>query len=100
MHPIPTDAATTLGDYRRHPGCRLRLACAACGWAKEYSPERVIARLHELRNGGYPTLLTEVAGRVRKPCYRCRHPTWRADFVWAAGMDEREIKRLADRYRN
>ena len=49
MRPIPTDAATTLGAYRRHPGCRLRVACAACGWAKEYNPERVVARLHELR---------------------------------------------------
>jgi hypothetical protein len=100
MRPIPTPAATTLGDYRRHPGCRLRLACAACGWAKEYNPERVIARLHQLRTGGYPTALTEVAGRVRKTCYRCRQMKWRAEFVWPQGMDEREIKRLADRYRN
>jgi hypothetical protein len=100
MASIPTDAATTLGDYRRHPGCRLRLACAACGWAKEYIPERVIARLHELRAGGYPTRLSDVAGRVRKPCYRCRPPIWRADFVWPAGMGEREIRRLANLYRN
>ena len=100
MDPIRTDATTTLGEYRRHPGCRLRLACTACGWAKEDNPERVIACLHELRTGGYPTRLTEVAGRVRKPCYRCRHPTGRADFVWPAGVDEREVKRLAALYRN
>jgi hypothetical protein len=64
------------------------------------NPERIIARLHELKAGGYPTTLAQVAARVAKPCYRCRHPTWRAEFVWPAGMDEREIKRLANLHRN
>ncbi|MGH6911429.1 MAG: hypothetical protein ACREE0_21830 [Phenylobacterium sp.] len=46
MRPIATDAATTaLGDYRRYPGCRLLVVCGGCGWSKDYSPERVIARL-------------------------------------------------------
>ena len=98
--PIPTDPTATLGDYRRYPGCRLRLACAACGWAKDYNPERIIARLHQLRAGGYPTTLAQVAARVGKPCYRCRHPAWRAHFAWPANLDGRELKRLADRYRN
>lgn len=100
MRQIPATDATTLGDYRRYPGCRLQLACAACGWSKDYNPERVIARLHELRAGGYPTTLSQVAARVGRPCYRCRHPTWRAQFAWPANMDEREIKRLTNLYRN
>lgn len=97
---IPGADTATLGDYRRYPGCRLLIVCADCGLAKDYNPERVIARLNALRAGGYPTLLPQVAARVARRCSRCHQATWRAEFAWPADMDEREIKRLADRYRN
>jgi hypothetical protein len=100
MRLIPTGEMATLGDYRRYPGCRLQIACAACGYAKAYLPERVIARLHQLKAGGYPTTLVKIAARVGKPCYRCRHAKWIAQFAWPDGMDEREIRRLANLYRN
>lgn len=100
MRPIPTNDATTLGDYRLYPGCRLLVACAGCGHQKDYSPERVIARLHQLRAGGYPTTLAQVARRVAKRCPRCHEVQWRAQFAWPPHLDEREIKRLANLYRN
>jgi len=100
MRPIPTDGTTALGDYRRYPGCRLLIACAGCGRQKDYSPERVIARLHQLRAGGYPTTLSQVAERVGKRCPRCHEVAWRAQFAWPAHMDAYEIKRLANLYRN
>ena len=98
--PIPTDPTATLGDYRRYPGCRLRLACAACGWAKDYNPERIIARLHELRAGGYPTPVHRLAARVAWNCPCCGRVKWRVDLAWPPTMTESEIKRLAHRQRN
>ena len=95
----PSETAT-LGDFRRYPGCRVVLACAGCGLSKDYDPERIIDRLRELRAGGYPTTLVQVATRVGRRCPRCHQATWRAQFAWPAGMDEREIKRLANLYRN
>ncbi len=100
MRLIPGSATATMGDYRRYPGSRLVIACADCGWSKDYNPERVIARLHELRSGGYPTGLAQVAARVGRRCPRCHQATWRAEFGWPANIDEREIKRLANLYRN
>jgi hypothetical protein len=48
----------------------------------------------------YPTPLTEVARRVSRRCPRCREAGWRAQFAWPANLDDREIKRLANLYRN
>lgn len=97
---IPGGQTATLGDYRRYAGCRLLIVCADCGLSKDYNPERVIARLHELRAGGYPTFLPQVAARVGRRCPRCHQATWRAEFAWPPGLSESEIKRLADRSRN
>jgi hypothetical protein len=100
MRSIPLVGTTTLGDHRRYPGCRLLLVCALCGWWKSYKVERVILRLRELRAGGHATTLDQVARRVGWDCPACHRVRWRAEFGWPAGMDEREIKRLANLYRN
>jgi hypothetical protein len=99
MRPVPGSELAVLGDYRRYPGCRLLIACAGCGGGKDYSPERVIARLHQLKSGGYPTPLAEVAQRV-KPCARCRKDLWRAQFIWPDNLDARELRRLANLQRS
>jgi len=97
---IPADAATAIGDFRRYPGCRLVLACAACGWSKTYNPERVIARLQALKAGGYATSLVAVGQRVGWNCPACARMRWRVQFGWPSGLDERELRRLANLYRN
>jgi hypothetical protein len=97
--PIPTGEPTPLGDYRRYPGCRL-LVCTLCGWSKDYNAERIIDRLRKLKAGGHTTTLRQVAGRVGWNCPGCGRVKWRADFAWQPGFDEREAKRLANRYRN
>jgi len=97
--PIPT-TDPTLGDYRRYPGCRLFLTCSLCGWSKSYNPERIIDRLRELRSGGHATQVGQIARRVGWNCPGCGRVKWRSDFAWPANLDEREIKRLANRYRN
>ena len=98
--PAPTGTTTTMGDHRRYPGCRLRLACALCGWTKGYSPERVIDRLRELRAGGHDTPVSQIAPRVGWTCPGCGRVKWRADLAWPAAVDKREVKRLAGLYRN
>jgi hypothetical protein len=100
MEAIATGPDAALADHRRHPGCGLQLVCALCGWAKGYSPERVIARLQELRAGGHRTLLSDVVRRVAWPCPGCGRVRWRAQFAWPAELDAREARRLANRYRN
>ncbi|MCR5874615.1 hypothetical protein LRS10_10815 [Phenylobacterium sp. J426] len=55
MRPIPAAAEDSIGDFQKYPGARLLLVCAACSWCRPYNPERVIARLRELRTGGYAT---------------------------------------------
>ena len=97
---IPQTEQATLGDHRRYPGCRLLLTCAMCGWSKGYNPERVIDRLRALNAGGFPTQVGKVARRVAWPCPGCGQVRWRADLAWPAGMEEREIRRLANLYRN
>ena len=97
---IHVDETASIGDFRRYPGCRLTITCALCGWVKIYNPERVIARLQDLRSGGYATRLAEVARRVQWPCPGCQRLKWRAGFAWPAGITEAEVKRLAGRYRN
>lgn len=100
MRPISTAATTALGDFRRYPGCRLLIACQGCGRSKDYDPERVIARLHKLKAGGYPTTLAQIAQRVANRCPGCQATRWRAQLAWPARMDEREIRRLTNLYRN
>jgi hypothetical protein len=100
MRPVPGTESATLGDYRRYPGCRVLVVCTGCAWAKDYNPDRVIDRLHALKAGGHPTPLTEVARRVSRRCPRCHEVGWRAQFARPANLDEREIKRLANLYRN
>lgn len=100
LRPIPADAATSIGDFARYPGCRLMLACTACSWSRTYDPERVIHRLQDLRAGGYASRLTDVAKRVGWNCPACHRVRWRMQFAWPAGLTEAEAKRLANRYRN
>ena len=100
MRLIPHDGTSALGDFQRHPGCRLLIVCALCGWSKGYNPERVIARLHQLKAGGHATRLPDVAKRVGWDCPACHHVKWRAQFAWPASLPDSEIKRLTNRYRN
>jgi hypothetical protein len=100
MRPIADTASAALGDHRRYPGCRVLVVCTGCEWAKDYNPERVIDRLNALKAGGHRTVLTEVARRVSRRCPRCHEVGWRAQFAWPANLSEREIKRLANLYRN
>lgn len=98
--PTIADRARTLGDYRRFPGSRVWLTCALCGWDKSYDAEKIIERLRTLRNGGRDTPVGQVARRVAWPCPGCGQVRWRSDLAWPPGMDEREIKRLANQFRN
>lgn len=98
--PACADKAVKVGDYPRYPGARLLLSCRLCGWSKDYSPERVIDRLRELRAGGRSTSIEEIAQRVERTCPDCGRVHWAADFAWPPGMNEAEIKRIANRYRN
>ena len=98
--PVPSTRATTLGDHRRYPGCRLLVTCGLCGWSKSYRPERIIARLHELRSGGEPTPLRQIAGRVAWNCPGCGRLKWRAELAWPPELDDREKRRLANLHRN
>ncbi|WP_293676004.1 hypothetical protein [uncultured Phenylobacterium sp.] len=100
LRPIPLDDAASIGDFRRYPGCRLVLTCAMCGWQKPYDPERVIARLHELKSGGHATRLGDIARRVAWPCPGCHRLKWRGGLAWPAGLTAADSKRLAARYRN
>lgn len=97
---ILASETTRMEEHRRYPGCRLRLTCALCGWSKDYRPDRIIDRLNALRVSGHSTTLRQVAARVGWNCPACGHVKWRAQFAWPAGMDPREIKRLANLYRN
>ena len=93
--PIHVDATASIGDYARYPGCRLTLTCALCGWSKSYSPERVIARLRELRTGGHATRLAEVARRVAWNCPGCGRVKWKAGFAYPGALTVAEARRLA-----
>lgn len=100
MRVIHVDDAASIGDFQRYPGCRLTLTCALCGWVKLYNPERIIARLHELRSGGQATRIAEVARRVQWPCPGCHRLRWKGGLAWPPGMTEGEVKRQAARMRN
>lgn len=92
--PVPWTGPTTLGDHRRFPGARVLVQCGLCGWSKGYNPQRIITRLQQLRAGGYPTPLDQVARRVAWTCPGCGRVKWRAQLAWPPGMTETEIKRL------
>ncbi|MGA0607735.1 hypothetical protein ACO2Q0_17220 [Phenylobacterium sp. VNQ135] len=98
--PIPASAETSVGDFRRYPGCRLLLCCGACSWSKHYNPERVIDRLRELRAGGYATRLVDAARKVGWNCPACSRMRWRMQFAWPPGLSPQDVQRLANRYRN
>ena len=98
--PVPSACDVTLGDHRRFPLCRVRLTCGLCGWAKGYSPARVIARLHELKAGGYPTPVGQLARRVAWTCPGCGRVKWRTELAWPPGTDEAEIRRLVRQLRS
>ena len=100
MRPIPTGASTPLGAFVRYPGCRVLLSCAACAWSKSYKPEPMIDRLRKLRAGGHETTLADAARRVAWNCPRCQRMRWRFEFALPEGLDEREMRRLANLYRN
>jgi len=100
MRLVPADGTTAIGDFRRYPGCRLVLVCGACAWCKSYNPERVIDRLRALNAGGYATTLAAVAKRVGWNCPACARMSWLAQFGWPPGVDEREVRRLSNLYRN
>lgn len=100
MRIIPIGDQASLGDQRHYPGARLLITCSLCGWSKSYRVERLIERLRQLKAGGYDTRLEQVARRVAWPCPACGRVKWRAGFAYPAGLDDREIKRLANLYRN
>ena len=81
MRPIPAAPETPIGDFRRYPGARLLLACEFCGWSKSYRPERVLARLHELKAGGHATRLADVVRKVGWNCPSCSRTGWRMQFA-------------------
>ncbi|MFC3067899.1 hypothetical protein [Phenylobacterium soli] len=98
--PVPDDGRLTLGDHRRYPGSVVLLTCAMCGWAKPYSPERLLDRLRELKAGGHPTPVGALARRVAWPCPMCQRVRWRMELARPRGLDPREARRLAGLYRN
>jgi len=89
-----------LADHRRYPGCRLLLFCGACTWSKSYRPERIIARLQELRVSGHTTPVTDVAKRVGWNCPSCGRMRWGSQLVYPAELDEREARRLVRQIRS
>jgi len=100
MRRIPQGPGASIGDYRRHPGCRLLITCVFCSWSKAYNPERVVARLQALHAGGEATRFPEVARRVQWNCPACHRVRWRAELAWPPNIDEREAKRLRNLHRN
>jgi hypothetical protein len=100
LKPRIASDAQKLGDYRMFPGTRVWLTCALCGWDKSYKVQRVIERLRTLRSGGHEAPVGTIARRVAWPCPGCGRVKWRSDLAWPPGMDEREVKRLANQFRN
>jgi len=94
----PTDSP--LEDHRRYPLCRLVLFCGACGWARDYSPERIIDRLRALRAGGYKTQVSAVARRVGWTCPGCGRVQWGAKLAYGKDVDPKDIERAARQMRS
>lgn len=100
MRRIAAGPTAVIGDFQRYPACRLLLICGACGWNKPYDPERILARLLQLKSGGHATRLDQVAKRVQWPCPGCHRLHWKAQFAYPPHIDAGEARRLAARYRN
>jgi hypothetical protein len=81
MQTLGINAHAPLASWQAHPGSRLKLACAACGWSKTYEPERIARRLAALKKGGPMTPISAVAGHVPWPCPRCRRMRWSTVLV-------------------
>ena len=89
----PADAL--LEDHRRYPLCRMVLYCGACGWARDYDPERIVDRLRALRIGGYKTPAPAVARWVGWTCPGCGRSQWAAKLAYSRNTDPRDIERMA-----
>ena len=76
MKVLAVNAHAPLATWLNHPGARLRLRCALCGWAKTYDPERIARRLAALKRGGPMTPISAVAQSVQWPCPGCRRMRW------------------------
>ena len=98
--PIHVDESASVGDFARYPGCRLTITCALCGWSKGYNPERILARLRQLKAGGHATRIAEVARRVGWNFPGCGRVKWKAGFCYPASLRESDARRIAARYRN
>lgn len=84
-----------LEDYRRYPLCRLLVYCGVCGWARDYSPERIIARLQALHQPGYRTQVGEVAGRISWSCPACGRVRWVSLLAYRPETTARDVERAA-----
>jgi hypothetical protein len=84
---------TALEDHRRYPLCRVLLFCGLCGWARDYNPERIIARLRALRAGGYKTPVSHVARRVGWTCPGCGRCSWGSKLAYGKDVSPSEIQR-------
>jgi hypothetical protein len=93
--PVNGPSDGPLEDHRRWPLCRVVLFCAACGWARDYSPERIVDRLRALRAGGYRTPVSQVARRVGWTCPGCGRTQWGTKLAYGKEVDPREIERAA-----
>lgn len=93
-------ADALVGDFRKHPGSRVVFFCNGCNAPKSYDPERIIDRLRERRLGGYNTPIREVGHFARMTCPKCGATGWNTQLAYPPNLDEREAKRLANRYRS
>jgi len=90
---IDGSARKPLEDHQRYPLCRVLLYCAACGWARDYSPERIVIRLQALHQPGYRTLVGEVAGRVSWTCPACGRMRWVSLLAYRPDTSAAEVER-------
>lgn len=84
-----------LEDHRRYPLCRLLIYCAACGWARDYSPERIVVRLQALHQPGYRTQVGDVASRISWSCPACGRVRWVSRLAYRPDTTARDIERAA-----
>jgi hypothetical protein len=78
---LAVNAHAPLAACRHHPGARLQLRCGACGWTRDYDPERIAERLLELKRGGPSTPVAAVAMNVQWPCPGCGRMRWKSELV-------------------
>ena len=92
--PVGVTADVRLEDHRRYPLCRVVLFCGACGWARDYDPERIIDRLRALRAGGYSTPVAQVARQVGWTCPGCGRAQWGTKLAYWKHTDPNAIQRM------